>query len=281
MAFEYLDQNYFGKKDLTMYGFGPVPLGPNGRRGSEFNSYMTGIYAGIEDKKLRDAAWEYIRFFDSLEANIIRANVYAEKRLARYIQPKYLRAAGLERQADLVPKEWNEAYDEAIQSGVPEPYGQNCQMVYDYTSKAIDQIRTDPQVKHLIEAHDEHGTKQRIRRNLTERVRFSNEKMLNLIPPEEKKKRTIMASIVAVIIFLLFTLLLRRVFKTFAEAQLASHGPAAGPMAVHSIQKWAYLILIPAIGSILLWSYYPAGEGHGDRLPGLQRAWIQHMGGPG
>ena len=65
MFFGYLDQRFFAQYDPSQWGFGAVPKGPTGIRGSEFNSMMTGIYAGLEnDVPKRDAAWEYIHFYD-------------------------------------------------------------------------------------------------------------------------------------------------------------------------------------------------------------------------
>lgn len=260
MNFGYLDQRFFSQKDPALWGFGPVPRGPTGKRGSEFNARMTGIFAGVEDKKIRDAAWEYIRFYDGPEANILRAKVYTNNGLAKYVHPRYLRAAGLNRQAKQVPREWLEAYDEALQGGIPEPYGKNCQMVYTYASKAIDQIRTDPLVKHLLRAGDKHGAKERIREILTERVAKSNEKMLNLIAPKERHKRNIVATIVAIIILLLFVFVFWRVFKSFTAVQPRLPGDTRGQWQFLRY-KWAYIILIPAIGSLILWRYYPLLKG--------------------
>ena len=69
MQFNYLDQRFFGNYDPSQWGFGPVPAGATGQRGSEFNARMAGIYAGLEDDPVRrDAAWDYVRFYDSPEA---------------------------------------------------------------------------------------------------------------------------------------------------------------------------------------------------------------------
>ena len=60
MTFGYIDLRYFQSLDISKYNFGPVPKGNTGIRGSEFNSRMLGIYAGLEeDEARRDAAWEY------------------------------------------------------------------------------------------------------------------------------------------------------------------------------------------------------------------------------
>lgn len=274
MFFGYLDQRFFSKYDPTLYGFGPVPKGPTGKRGSEFNSRMTGIFAGIEDKALRDAAWEYIRFYDGPEANVIRAKVYTENGLAKFVQPKYLRTAGFERQARQVPKEWIETYEEALKGGIPEPYGKNCQRVYQEASKAIDQIRTDPKIKRLFQEADEYRflgnqqrarqitqeIKDRIREILTARNQATNENLLGNIHPEKQKVRNIVATVVAIVIFILFVFVFRLVFKSFAAAQPRVPGQKRGQWEFIRY-KWAYLILIPAIGSLLLWRYYPLLKG--------------------
>ncbi|MBN1555996.1 MAG: extracellular solute-binding protein [Phycisphaerae bacterium] len=274
MFFAYLDQRFFSQYDPTMYGFGPVPEGPTGKRGSEFNSRMTGIFAGIEDKDLRDAAWEYIRFYDGPEANVIRAKVYTENGLAKYVQPKYLRAAGFERQARQVPKEWLVAYEEALKGGIPEPYGKNCQRVYQEASKAVDQIRTDPDIKRLFKEADEYTflgnqdraaqitreIKDRIREILVNRNRVTNESLLGNIPPEKQKFRETVAAIVAILILILFIFVFWLVFRSFAASQQRIPGQKVGRWEFIRY-KWAYLILIPAIGSLLLWAYYPLLKG--------------------
>jgi len=130
MEFVYIDERFFGERDVNLYGFGAVPLGPTGKRGSEFNCRMAGIYAGISDKEIRDAAWEYIRFYDGPEARSIRADVFVEEGLGQFLQPSLLRAKGYEEYLRQVPAEWEEAFAVSLKNGVPEPYGDNCDMAY-------------------------------------------------------------------------------------------------------------------------------------------------------
>ena len=124
-----------------------------GKRGSEFNSWMTGIYAGLEDKDkkdIRDAAWEYIRFYDGPEARKICTKVHVEHGIGRFVQPELLKAAGYEEYIRQIPKGWPKAYKDALKNGVPEPYGKNCQNVYSYASRAINQIQTDKKIQQAI-----------------------------------------------------------------------------------------------------------------------------------
>lgn len=263
MSFTYLNQSFFSRSDLTRFNFGPVPRAPDGGRGSEFNSLMMGIYAGLEGKEnkaKRDATWKYIHFYDGAEAQKIRAKVYVEHGQARFLQPEVLVAAGYPEYVREIPKAWSAAYKEAIKDGIPEPYGKNCQMVYNYASQAINQIISDKVVKEAIQSFDAEPAKKRIREILKAAVIRGNEKMLNIFTPEQRKFRTTVASIVAGVILIVFVLLFRKVFKTFAAAQPRSVGEKNRGWQFHRY-KWAYILLIPAVGSIALWLYYPLARG--------------------
>jgi len=259
MFFTYIDQRFFAERDPAQYGFGPVPLGPDGVRGSEFNAMMTAIYAGIEDPAVRDAAWEYIRFFDGPDARRMRATFMVESGLGRFVQPALLREAGFEEYVRQVPAAWVSAFDQAMQGGIPEPYGQNCQMVYQYVSQAIDQIRVDNVVRDALRNGDLDSARARIAVILSERVAYSNEQMLNRLPEEERGKRRRVAYAVTGTIILLFVMLFRKVLKTFsADQRYAGSGRSGWNLKRYG---WAYLLLVPAAGSIALWAYYPLARG--------------------
>ena len=285
MEFNYIDQRFFAERDANLYGFGPVALGPSGKRGSEFNSRMTGIYAGIEEKHVRDAAWEYMRFYDGPEARLIRTRTFVEEGYGRYVQPKMLRKAGYHEYIRQVPKQWEETFEVAQAAGVPEPYGTNCQHAYRYVSAAVDQIRTDKEVREAIVAgsdlelaeavaknkiseseaaelkvHYAKAARKRIHEILSGQVNIANQKMLNLLTPEQRKKRNILATIVAVVVFGAFILLFRKVFRVFDEQNVHVPGQERGRWEFFRY-KWAYLLMIPAVGTIGLWAYYPLARG--------------------
>ena len=261
MYFSTIDQRFFSQVDPNLMGFGPVPKGPTGKRGAEFNSRMAGIFAGLDvDDAKREAAWEYIRFYDGPEARRIRARVFVENGHGRFVQPSLLKAAGYDEYVRQVPKQWETAFATAVESGVPEPYGKNCQLVYKYVSQAIDQIRTDPETERAVKAGDHEGAKARIREILEERVRRSNEKMLDIFDPVEHRRRTWVATAVVAGIFIIFVLLFWRVYRTFTAANLEAPIQAAKGRGF-SRYKMAYILLFPAIGSIALWNYYPLMRG--------------------
>ena len=152
MFLRYIGSDFFPQLDPNRYGLGPVPMGPTGRA-SELNAQMTGIYAGLEGakhKELRDAAWEYIHFYNGPTARRIRAKVFLEEGKGQYVQPKLLAESGFAEYIRQVPKGWTTAYEEALKNGIPEPYGKDCSMIYRCVSPAVNQIITDKEVRHLI-----------------------------------------------------------------------------------------------------------------------------------
>jgi multiple sugar transport system permease protein len=262
MYFSYVDQKAFQNIDPTIINFGPVPKGPNGIRGSEFNAQMTGIYAGFDkDLRMRDASWEWMKFYGGNEAKLIQAKVFVMNGLGRFVQPKLLEKAGFSEFIDKIPAGWAEASQEAVKNGVPEPYGNNCQLVYRYMSQAIDQLRTDDEVKKCIVENDEAGTKKRIQEILNVRVEMANQKMLNILPENVRKFRSRVAAAVSIFIFIAFVLVLMKVFKTFSQSMVRSDADRARGDWQFGRNKLAYLILIPALLSIAIWSYWPLMRG--------------------
>ena len=56
MFFSDVDPSFFASFEPAQFGFGPVPAGPDGTRGAEFNATMAGLYAGLETDPARLAA---------------------------------------------------------------------------------------------------------------------------------------------------------------------------------------------------------------------------------
>jgi multiple sugar transport system permease protein len=254
-------QEYFAENDPSLNGLAPVPAGPDGLRVSAFNTIMSGIYAGLEDDPAtRDAAWNWLHFFRGAEARKIWAKVYVEKGVARYSHANILQEAGYEQYIHEINPGWAKAYRQAWESNAPQPYGENCQMVFTYVGKALDQIRTDRAIRKAIVAGDTEKGKALVRDILKERARRTNEKMLDIITPEQRKTRTTVASVTAVAILIIFVFIFRMVFRTFSESVVRDINASKSGWSLGRY-KWAWLLLLPAVGSIALWNYYPLIHG--------------------
>jgi len=262
MYFTYMNGNVFDKIDPNIFNFGPVPMGPTGMRRGELNAEMTGIYAGVEkNPRVRDAAWEWMFFLGGNEARTIKAGVYVENGLSAFVQPKLLAQAGYPELASKASPGWAETYVTVLKEGIPEPYGRNCQMVYSYMSQAIDQFRNDGEVKRCIVAKDEAGAKKRIKEILDVRVEMANQKMLGILPEHVREFRAWVAAAVAVAIFVVFSLLLVKVFRVFSQSMLRSSADLARGDWQFGRNKIPYLLLLPALLSIAVWSYWPLARG--------------------
>jgi multiple sugar transport system permease protein len=262
LGFAYLDSRFLEGAEDRIYGFGPVPKGPTGLRGSEFNSMMMGIFAGLaHDVRKRDAAWNYIEFYDGTEARRIYTEKLVQAGMGEFVRPDLLRQFNDEgRFNDIIrqiPKELEETYELAEAGGVPEPYGKNCQFVYDQMSKPLGEIWARDSIRAAVQRGDKEAAKAEIRQILQRGTEKINYQMLDNLPPAEQTKRNIVSWIVIVAVVVIFAIVLRKVFQTFRPPeqsgisdtwQFARYG-------------WAYALMAPALLTIAVWMYWPLIKG--------------------
>ena len=251
-SFNYIEEKTFAQVNPDITGMVPVPVGPDGHRGGELNSRMKGIFAGVSDPVIRDAAWEYIYFCDCKDAIGIRTRIMVENGLGRFVNPAYLRMFGYDDIIRLAPKEWEQCFKIAIETGKPEPYGRNCQLVYDMITRPLVRAE-DLAIKGLLP--DEPAERARILQGLLDNaVRETDEKMIGIVPPGELLKRRITALLVLSLIVAAFTVVFRQIARVFAPPPTALGAKLNWGFRKY---KWAYILLVPALLSIFLWQYLP------------------------
>ena len=269
---EYLQNQTMGSVDPSLVGVAPFPAGPAGIQATEINSILYGIFAGIEGrensegkyikaKQIRDAAWKFISFFNSRHAREVYARTMVNLGLGRSLSPTYLREFGYTEYLKYFPPGLEETYNYAMKHGKPEPYGRNCQMVYIYLTKPIDEAKQMVRSGLLPEGDTPEIREERIRilqKLLKAAENRTNERMIGRISPAERQKRTVVAVIAAIIILALFCFVIYNVWKTFSPADSFS-GRKRG---FEFRRNWlGYLIMLPALISIALWVYYPMLSG--------------------
>ncbi len=242
-----------------LVGVGAIPVGPTGRRGTEFNAAMMGIYSGVKDPRVRDAAWKYISFHLSTQAQKIMTDVMVRNGYGMFVQPSLLKKFGYYEYARMAPAEWQRVFTEAVKDGKPEPYGKNCQQVYRWITKPLGQILYDKEIIDAINRGDDTFALHKIKLILHKGVKQANEKMIGILPKDVKSFRRKVAFIVIIIIAVVFFLVFRSIWRLFSLPEDGS---------VLSKGNWqfrkykiAYLCLIPAVGLIALWQYYPLLRG--------------------
>jgi hypothetical protein len=253
----YLDERALSVATEGSLGFGPVPVGLDGRRGSEFNTQMCGIFSGLRhDPRRRDAAWEYIRFYDGPEARCIRTAKMVEAGLGPYVRRGVLEVCNTDGLYDSVLAQISpgleQMYETALAGAVPEPYGRNCDRVYEEMGKPLGAIFSSDTIRRAIERGDEAAAKAEVAAILRRATGRINEKLLGILPPAEQRRRNVVAWVTVAVVVVVFAWVLRRVFQSFVP----EHETERGGLQFGRFRK-AYLIVAPALLLIGLRAYWP------------------------
>jgi len=249
MVFSYMNDEMLANINPNLTGVAPLPKGPTGLRGNELNCAMMGINSQVKDKRVRDAAWEYIKFWGSEEAIQIRCKYYVESGYAKFLSPKYLRKYGYSQYLNQVPKGWEETLDEALRSGQPEPYGRNCENIYAEMTPPLDAAWLSDKVN--------------LQKELDKAVKHCDEKLMGIVAPNVLQFRRRVAGAVVFTLLFVFVMLYRFVIKSFSrDYEDFEAGKAKKGFRV----KWrrnllACAIMAPALISVTLWAYYPLARG--------------------
>jgi multiple sugar transport system permease protein len=253
MMTAYIDENVFATIDPEATGMAPVPLGPTGMRAAELNSQMMGLFAEIREPAVRDAAWEYMRFYEGSEALAIKTRTMVEAGMGRFLNPKLLRRFGYPEIERTAPKEWALAFEAALASGRPEPYGKG--------SAAVGHIMSGPVSRALALALTDKLPADReqrlavIEKMLKQAENRANEQLIGVVSPRERRWRRAGAAAVVAGIAIAFGIVFRRVFRPPDAAADASLG------ARRRREAWAWALALPALLTILVWHYVPLARG--------------------
>lgn len=235
-------------------GLLPVPKSPTGQSVTELHVRGLGISATTEDPEKIRAAWQFIRFVGSPEAEEVVVRTYVENGYGSFIDPKKLIRYGFEEYVQTVPKQWSDTLAYSMENSKPEPFGENCQVYIERASKPLMTAFAED----LPRVSDVTIRKKRLQELYDAAVVDVNEKMLGRIPKEEMSQRRKIASVVLFLMLGSFFLLFWYVWKLFA-----GEGDQRKIGALRWLHKYgiAYLLLFPAILAILVFNYYPLARG--------------------
>lgn len=232
----------------SLLGIAPLPAGPTGIRANEINAGMWGMSTQIRDPKVRQAAWEYIKYMASDEADAIRTRSYVENGMWKYVNPVKLKQHGYTEYISEIPKAWLETNEQAFKYGRPEPNGPNCEMIY---------LMMDPAMQAMFQNPESDA-----RAILGAAVRRINIKMLGNTPPAQMARQRTLAWVIVAGMLLLISTVTTRQIRQVARAHAADTADTriAARRGI-STQLTAWLFMLPAVLSILVWAYYPLLRG--------------------
>jgi len=263
MLFGYIDETMLAYLDPETTGMVPVPLGyPDPvtgvrTRGAELNSAMLGIFSEIKEKAVRDAAWEYMRYSTSIDSLRIRTAVLVEGGMGQFINPKYLKLCG--GYDDLLMRSSGNAvkvFNTAIETGHPEPYGRNSNLAYSMMAPAVfDSIRL---ARSDLLPKDYEARLNAIQKILKSAENRANEMMLGIISTQERRTRRIVGGIVLTCMLIVFAFIFRRIMKAFTPSGAIVNNKGKWQFLRY---RWSYLILTPAVISVIFWGYIPLLRG--------------------
>lgn len=250
MQFGYLDDEMLNAINPQLVGIAPVPVGPSGIRGSEINARMLGVFSGsTPEQKL--TVMQYLWFISSEEAQRIRTRVFVENGYGIFVNPILLERFGYDRILRRVPEGWRQAFDVAVQGGVPEPYGRNTQNIYRWMSIPINQCLEED-----FNGMSREKVLEKISSYLDETVAEVNRRVLGSVPADQMVIRRAVGTFALILIGLAFAFGAVHIWRYFSAF--------SPPVQIRSNwvkYSWGYALLLPGFLLVLMWSYLPLSAG--------------------
>ncbi|MBC2593357.1 extracellular solute-binding protein [Ruficoccus amylovorans] len=248
MSFGSLDDQMLAAINPQLVGIAPLPVGPDGQRGSLLNARMLGVFSqGSPAQQL--AAMRYLWFVTGEEAQAIRTRLFVDRGYGAFVSPELLRKFGYGRLLENVPPGWAQTYAEALAGGVPEPYGRGTQFIYRMLSMPVNQALERDYTGLSAEAAE--ADILALLRAAEEEV---NARALGRIAPEKLRERRQVAGCVLAVLAAAFTVGIGAVWRSFGRV-----GPAVDLShrrhRRNLLRGW--VLLLPAFGLILVWQYLP------------------------
>ena len=256
MWFQYQSNIIANQADATqinpsVVGIAPMPKGPTGIIANEANAYMWGISSQIKDPRVRAAAWQFVTFMASDHADRIRTKAYVEAGLGNTVNPVALQKYGYADYTSPQSQIWLQTNKTLFAHGHPEPYGENMSQIYNLLGVPLGEIEQYPNANPKA---------------LLDRAAAAvDAKLTGYVAPSVLRKRRAWAwAIFGLLLIGLMAYLgwQGQLWRGRRDAQrlsrVHSSRPSGPGMSVH-VLIWCFML--PAIVTILVWSYYPLLRG--------------------
>ncbi|MBS1709066.1 MAG: extracellular solute-binding protein [Armatimonadetes bacterium] len=247
MWFSYTGDVVLNQSDIpaSLIGIAQMPAGPAGHA-NEVNAGMWAINARITDPKKLYACWRFVKFWASQEAAKISAQRFIDAGLAKFVNPNILEELGRHDLATQIDPSYAQANVDLFKHGHPEPYGHNCQQVYSVLDNALERAR-----------HEKTPAMQILQQTQAEMDR----KLLGYTPPEVLARQRGWATGLLVAIVGAMSWWAVAAWRKARQRLAQVEDQLAAGTDRRRVARFLFWCLIPAAGSILLWSYVPLARG--------------------
>ncbi len=140
---------------------------------------------------------------------------------------------------------------------MPEPFGKGSNLAYTLMTEPIQEADSLGQKDELPEDYEQRvAFLQEILRRANARA---NKEMIGIVTPAQRMWRTVTAICVLIVIAITFVLVFRKIIRAFTPPKI--EGVEKHVKWGFRRYKWAYLIMLPAVLTILIWRYIPLARG--------------------
>ncbi|MCF7837893.1 MAG: extracellular solute-binding protein [Candidatus Marinimicrobia bacterium] len=231
----------------ALTGIAPVPNAPSGLTANEMNARMMGVFSGASPEQ-QLGVMRYIWFLTGDRAEEIRVRTFVEEGYGEYLRPKSLERFGYDDILRRIPPAWRETMETALASGVPEPYGRNTQLIYQYVSDPINWALERPELLNL----PREDALARIQEQLDAAAVRVDKFMLGELTPEEWRTRRLAGGTLLFLIIAIFVTAIGIVWRAFARNERA-----LGDAPAFSKVRVAYFMNMPCLLLVLITAYLP------------------------
>ncbi len=245
--------SHLSSLNVEEVGIVPIPEAPNGQSVTELHMRGLGICATTRDPETIRAAWKFTRFVGSPEAEREIVRTYVENGYGGFINPEKLKQFGYDEYIDSVPTQWAQTLAYSLEHCAPEPYGKNCQVYILRASKPLEAALDE----NLPRNTNREQRLARLQVLYDQAVADVNEKMLGRIPDDVMSFRRRVAAAVILAMAVAFVALFAHVWRLFTPKAAVTTRRGTWDRR----RLLAYLMLAPAIATILVFNYYPLLRG--------------------
>jgi hypothetical protein len=193
------------------------------------------------------AAMRYLWFLTGTEAKRILTEIMVEGGMGMFVNPDLLAEFGYDRILRLVPEEYRTLFQEAMEEGVPEPYGSNTQNIYRHMSVPINAALELP-----LDGMDREDSIDLIEQMLISSENLVNVRVMGNISAEDMLFRRMVNGSMLLVVVIAFVWCLAHVWRHFSSVAVHSRMPGRG-----RLMTLGFLLVTPAIGLTVLWDYIP------------------------